>query len=117
MYCKECGKEIADNSKFCQFCGKKLENVKSLNLNELIDKFKINISDKTKTFISYYVVWVIINIICFIFYDKYSDASSWLFPFVSSDLGCYDWSEFLLYTILVPYLLYFGIKQYKKYKK
>lgn len=117
MYCKECGKEIADNSKFCQFCGKKLENVKSLNLNELIDKFKINISDKTKTFISYYVVWVIINIICLIFYEKSSSASNWLFPFVSSDLKYYDWSEFLLYTILVPYLLYFGIKQYKQYKK
>lgn len=26
MICKNCGKEINENSKFCNFCGEKLEN-------------------------------------------------------------------------------------------
>ncbi len=26
MYCKHCGKQIADDSTFCQFCGGKLDN-------------------------------------------------------------------------------------------
>lgn len=26
MFCKNCGKEIADDSKFCSFCGKRTEN-------------------------------------------------------------------------------------------
>lgn len=26
MYCKHCGKEIADNSTFCKYCGKKIED-------------------------------------------------------------------------------------------
>ena len=27
MYCSECGKEIADNSKFCPECGKAIETI------------------------------------------------------------------------------------------
>ena len=26
MYCKGCGKEVADDSKYCQYCGIKLTN-------------------------------------------------------------------------------------------
>lgn len=29
MYCKECGQQIADDSKFCNFCGAKQEEIKA----------------------------------------------------------------------------------------
>lgn len=117
MYCKKCGKEIADNSIFCQFCGDKIDSSKSFSINKIINSFKTNMSDRTISFLSYYSVWVVINIICLIFYNKSRSASSYLFPFVEFDLSYYDWSEFILYTILVPYLLYFAIIQYNKYNK
>lgn len=31
MYCSQCGKEISDNSKFCNFCGSKIEQVDKEN--------------------------------------------------------------------------------------
>lgn len=47
MFCKHCGKQIADDSTFCQYCG---GNQRTLNLstdNEHIDKIKpLNISAK-----------------------------------------------------------------------
>ena len=30
MYCKHCGKEIDDNSKFCKYCGKQLVDKKKI---------------------------------------------------------------------------------------
>ena len=34
MYCSECGKEIANNSKFCPKCGKEIISTESKNLKE-----------------------------------------------------------------------------------
>ena len=35
MFCKKCGKEISDDSKFCEGCGENLEvNSKVVNINE-----------------------------------------------------------------------------------
>lgn len=120
MYCKGCGKEVADDSKYCQHCGIKLVNNAdatnkcSLLLSALA---KVKLSNKAKTALSYYMVWFVINMICLIFYDKNRDASDWLFPFVSTDLRCYDGSEFILYTLLIPYLIYWGTTLYNKSKK
>lgn len=33
MYCKKCGKGIADNSKFCQYCGETLSSVSTIKFN------------------------------------------------------------------------------------
>lgn len=35
MYCKGCGKEVADDSKYCQHCGIKLVNMQMLLTNVL----------------------------------------------------------------------------------
>ncbi len=32
MYCKYCGNQIDDNSKFCKFCGKKLVETQKVNI-------------------------------------------------------------------------------------
>lgn len=120
MYCKGCGKEVADDSKYCQYCGIKLvnnadaTNKRSLLLSALA---RVKLSNKAKTILSYYMVWFVINMICLIFYDKNRDASDWLFPFVSTDLRYYDGSEFILYTLLIPYLIYWGTTLYNKSKK
>lgn len=120
MYCKGCGKEVADDSKYCQYCGIKLvnnadaTNKRSLLLSALA---RVKLSNKSKTILSYYMVWFVINMICLIFYDKNRDASDWLFPFVSTDLRYYDGSEFILYTLLIPYLIYWGTTLYNKSKK
>lgn len=51
MYCPSCGKEIKDNSKFCLFCGTKIdpEQVKSYqeSLNN-VDEFKELLEDKKR---------------------------------------------------------------------
>ena len=99
MYCKGCGKEVADDSKYCQYCGIKLtNNANATNKCSLLLSVlaKVKLSNKAKTILSHYMVWFVINMICLIFYDKNRDASDWLFPFVSTDLRDYDGSEFIL---------------------
>ena len=34
MYCKYCGKQIADDSRFCQHCGEKIEVVLESSKND-----------------------------------------------------------------------------------
>ena len=71
MYCKECGKEIANDSKFCNHCGaKQSTSVKDtrdkkivLEVPEVIIKNKI--SKGTKIFIGIYIIYLfIILLIC-----------------------------------------------------
>ena len=67
MYCKGCGKEVADDSKYCQHCGIKLVNNAdatnkcSLLLSALA---KVKLSNKAKTTLSYYMIWFVINMMC-----------------------------------------------------
>ena len=51
MYCKHCGKQIDDNSKFCKFCGKQL--VESQNIE--ISFKKPQIFNKLKSWIN--IIW------------------------------------------------------------
>lgn len=109
MFCRKCGKEIADNSQFCQYCGAKLaENANSTSfVNRVFSAIeKTKLSDKAKNILACYLIWVIINAACLIFYRKYRDAADWLFPFASSDLRIYDWTDFIFYILLVPCALY-----------
>ncbi len=34
MYCRNCGKQIPDDSKFCQNCGQDMEVVREVKINE-----------------------------------------------------------------------------------
>ncbi len=47
MYCKFCGKQIDDNSRFCKFCGKKLVETRKVNIAftkpKIIEKFLASI--------------------------------------------------------------------------
>lgn len=71
MYCKECGKEIANDSKFCNHCGaKQSTSVKDtrdkkivLEVPEVIIKNKI--AKSTKIFIGFYIIYLfVILLVC-----------------------------------------------------
>ena len=65
MYCKHCGKEIADDSKFCQHCGGKLDNVVEVIKDETHIEKKVSklFSSINKKYLYAYIIWVIINAI------------------------------------------------------
>ena len=44
MYCKNCGKEIADNSKFCKYCGENIERLTNTT-NKTITKYNLILID------------------------------------------------------------------------
>lgn len=123
MFCKYCGKEIDDNSKFCQYCGKVLEELSS-------KKLKLPYVNKWVGYV--YGIWVAMNAL-FIFLDGTNeDSRDALFP------GCYYWedpdmphnlhindlhydpwafnfrsydiTDFIVYAILLPFVLYILFK-------
>lgn len=53
MYCRYCGKEIADNSKYCNNCGKTTKSI--VNINGII-KYLHNIKLGLKSYIYIIVV-------------------------------------------------------------
>lgn len=121
MYCKHCGKVIADDSKFCQHCGgeQTKESVKSSQLNSFIVKHKK---------LSYaYLIWLAINISVLTYAtshphkyhsglsigiddDDYIINTSAFYPFESFDIGTYDFAEFVFYTVAVPLFIFAVVK-------
>ena len=130
MYCKHCGKEIADDSIFCQHCGgkQKEESVRSSRWNGFITRHKKQ---------SYsYLIWFAINIAALaygmgnpnrvrttkgpIFDNQPIDIeinTSAFYPFESYDIGNYDFSEFIVYTVAIPLCLFAIIKLVKSFKR
>ena len=136
MYCKYCGKEIADDSKFCQHCGGKQEDsFASPTNNEVkseepkkqekvieIPTIKTNLSDNQKKWIGIYVAWALLNFIFIFIKGNYDGSNRYFFPFQASggntwDLEYYDFSEFLVYAILLPLIVFFIYKYKEKISK
>ena len=136
MYCKHCGKEIADDSKFCQHCGGKQEDsFASQTNNEVrseepkkqekvieIPTIKTNLSDNQKKWIGLYVAWALLNFIFIFIKGTYDGSNRYFFPFQASgrntwDLEYYDFSEFLVYAILLPLIVFFIYKYKEKISK
>ena len=129
MFCKECGKEIANDSKFCSHCGanqisgnsstviaEKTENeepvISEKQINKLKSTFGINISKKT---IGYYLIWIVAHFIILLVNGDFEyDEDFW--PITDLDIYYYDFSEFLIYTI-VPLLFLFAINLFKNDEK
>ncbi len=117
MYCKHCGKEIADDSKFCQHCGEKQDV--SLTIDDKgVDKNMANSihSSIVRMTILVYVVWAVLHIVCWIFGKPRTiyefgtfEPKDYFYPFTRSpfDIEYYDGSEFFVYVLLVPLFLYF----------
>ncbi|MBQ9655883.1 MAG: zinc-ribbon domain-containing protein [Prevotella sp.] len=130
MYCKYCGKEIADDSKFCQHCGgeqvaqsskKEMAESKSgtpIEEGKVIEipTIKTNFSERTKWLLLAYGTWFIFNLYWLLVGNKASDASEYFRPFSSgwySSLSYYDITEFLIYVVGVP-LAIWGVKMLKQ---
>ena len=75
MYCKHCGKQITDDSLYCQFCGGKQDveepteknddkNIK-LSVNSE-NKLSAMLTPQKKKYMILYLIWAIINIVCWI---------------------------------------------------
>ncbi len=100
MYCKHCGKEITDDSKFCRYCGKSQENGSKPYINKQIWII--------------YLIWVIANLYL-LMGEKSRIAASYFYPFTANhrfhicyswDKEFYDFSEFIVYVFVIPFLIY-----------
>ena len=116
MYCKHCGKEIADDSMFCQHCGKSQDNIVSTT-NGFVD-FVTN-----RPIVSSYILWFVINVICLCKGDKALEYYNILYPkfYLKREgyedyfnLGYYQVTDFFVYTILIPFVLFLGYHYFKK---
>ena len=117
MYCKHCGKEIDDNSSYCKYCGKAQDNRVSTP-NGLIDFIS------KKPILSSYILWVIINIICLWRDEKVGEYYNILYPKFwlgdeegindYFDLKYYQITDFMVYTILIPLVIFLGYHYFKK---
>ena len=103
MYCKHCGKEIADDSRFCQHCG----NSQFGKQNSFILK---------PVWIIYFM-WFIVNFYLLLG-DKSDGCGSHFFPSIGYsdwDKYYYDFEEFLVYVFIIPAFLFVIYKKYKKH--
>lgn len=136
MYCKHCGKQITDDSLFCQFCGGKqdveapTENKESKNVESYAysenKQSLISMTPKKKKYLILYLIWALVHILCWMFgetkvyYNGYSSLSpqTHFFPFTTEryaskdffDVDFYDYTEFLVYVLLIPLVLYFYVQ-------
>ncbi|HEY9113520.1 MAG TPA: zinc ribbon domain-containing protein [Bacteroidales bacterium] len=120
MYCKNCGKIIEEDSKYCVYCGTnqkqieltsfgslKKENQNTIisffNQNKIEELFGIKISNKL---FGFYVAWLTLNFIAMLItWNKGTNKFFW--PIESrSDFEDYDFTEFLFFT-LTPILILF----------
>ena len=79
MYCKHCGKEIADDSVFCRYCGGQLLE-KAKTREKPLQGFK-SLSKKWQIAIMLYVVWFLLSICLWlgnVWDDWFGDRSGWL---------------------------------------
>lgn len=123
MYCKNCGKQISDDSKFCQYCGEK----QNTNEKLIIEKKSENqprertknvknlsyttnkLSNVTKYLLCGYGLWFVMHLYFLFAGDKSYSSAEYFQPFsekLDSKMSYYDISEFIVYTIGAPLLLW-----------
>ena len=137
--CKHCGKEIAEGSIYCQYCGKliskNLDNVDKENHTKTISCGGFLTSYNNK-YLLLYVIWLVLNLffLClgeseiktgvgedrwYEYRHTYS-PKDYLFPFTDNkisyifDVDYYDFTEFIFYAILIPLLVLFYFKYLHK---
>ena len=129
MYCKYCGKQIADNSKFCQHCGgvqddnssqsTQTDSQSTVSHNQKvveIPPIKANLSDTTKWWIVGCGIWLVLNLYWLFAGDKSSSASEYFQPFsekMDSSYSYYDITEFIVYVLGLP-LIAWGLAMLNK---
>ena len=81
MYCKHCGKEISDDSVFCQYCGGQLQEQEKKKPNgSLLNRFQ-SLSKGWQITIMTYVVWFLLCLCLWlagVWYDWFDDRDGWI---------------------------------------
>lgn len=128
MYCKNCGKEIDSDAKFCQYCGTNQDktppndsekSTQDIKKEVVIPNIKTNWSNDTKWSAIKYSIWFILNLYWLFAGDKEHDANEYFMPFSNEFIdfadfcAYYDFTEFIIYTIGIP-LIFLGIKIWRK---
>lgn len=121
MYCKHCGKQIADDSRFCQHCGGNQDDTTTASSTEVysdsqgkekvveIPTIKANFSDTTKWWIVGCGIWLVINLYWLFAGNKSDSASEYFQPFsdkMDSEFSYYDITEFIVYVIGLPFIVW-----------
>lgn len=107
MYCKYCGKQIADDSAFCQYCGE--NQTKEVPIKIVAPKRKIELTNKGKVWIGVYAVWFLLNLAAI--FLKGQSETDYFFPWGwrgkwEWEVENYDISEFIVYALIVPIVTY-----------
>lgn len=116
MFCFKCGKEIPDSSIYCQYCGTNLKGSSQVNVHIIFDYF--NRFVKHNRLLSLLLgIWIIIHLCILLIsspthYERgiFVDKSAGFFPFndeniLAFDINVYDFSEFIFYAVLIPFLI------------
>ena len=93
MYCRNCGKEIENDSIFCKYCGKNIgvEKPDSQNLG-FLNKFR-SLSQKKQVTIILYCIWVLIWLCVLLGNAGHRDfAAEYVLPF-------------FVFTIVIPFAI------------
>lgn len=126
MYCKHCGKEIADDSKFCQYCGGKIDDIISPSQDKILkenlegkttndNNSKNSSTNKWLKWGVIYAIYVVLNILLLVSGNDSPISNEYFWPFGDShsmfhqpfDPTNYDFTDFLVYVFLIP-LCVFG---------
>ena len=133
MYCKHCGKEISDDSTFCQYCGgkqdtfltsskkkdDKKENSSSSRMIIEIPTIKTNFSEKAKWLTAGYGIWLVLNLYWLFAGEKSDCAADYFQPFANVPFeseSYYDISELIVYVIGLPLAVWAFMMLRKRYK-
>ena len=129
VFCKHCGKQITDDSLFCKYCGGKQDvevgNYKDSKESSFrIDKhISVFLSEKKKKYLLLYIIWAIIHIIFWMYGKDYINGNyprDKFFPFTVDyrssffNVDYYDSTEFFVYVLLTPLILYFYVQYWHK---
>lgn len=79
MYCKHCGKEISDDSSFCQYCGGQLQEEKKPKVS-VLKRFR-SLSRGWQITIMSYVTWFLMWILVLICVDGYDVKVALMYAF------------------------------------
>jgi len=126
MYCRYCGKELPNDSNFCPNCGKKQKERNDLKFINRSNFGVIDFIHKHKVIAYCYLAWLLLHITLYISSEKYD---TWAFyPFNTSISGIiegyyyeldfirsmnhYDFTEFFVYTILIPLIIVTIVRSY-----
>lgn len=130
MYCKQCGKEIADDSNFCRHCGSKQDGSQFVSVHTLMEFW-----NKHKIVISLWLAWALLHFSLWMSSDNDGDGHYMFYPFdeplstiINGDyigtlkvdflddhiIYYYDFTEFFFYVVTFPLILYLLWKLFSK---